>query len=107
MVGIIHPCKIYGAMAVRRPILYFGPSPSHVADLLDKHQFGLTVAHGDVEGAVAAIHQLQQTDAVARSEMGSIGRQVLETSLSQRLLCGQLCDRLEETLFGIRASSSL
>jgi len=107
MVGIIHPCKIYGAMAVRRPILFFGPSPSHVADLLDKHQFGLTVAHGNVDGAVAAIRQLHDRDASARATMGSIGRQVLETSLSQRILCGQLCDRLEETLFGIRASSSL
>ncbi len=106
MVGIIHPCKIYGAMAVRRPILFFGPSPSHVADLLNKHQFGLTVAHGDVEGAVAAIRQLHDRDASARAAMGSIGRQVLETSLSQRILCGQLCDRLEETLFGVRPSSS-
>lgn len=106
MVGIIHPCKIYGAMAVRRPILYFGPSPSHVADLLDKHHFGLTVAHEDVDAAVAAIRQLQQTDSVARIEMGSIGRQVLETSLSQRLLCGRLCDRLEETLFGLKPSSN-
>ena len=107
MVGIIHPCKIYGAMAVRRPILFFGPSPSHVADLLDKHPFGVTVAHGDVEGAVAAIEQLRDRDASARAAMGSIGRQVLETSLSQRILCGQLCDRLEETLFNGRASSSL
>src|SRR6185503_10863307 len=24
MVGIVHPCKIYGAMTVGRPILYFG-----------------------------------------------------------------------------------
>ena len=36
MVGIIHPCKVYGAMAVARPVLYFGPSPSHVADLLER-----------------------------------------------------------------------
>jgi hypothetical protein len=27
--GIIHPCKIYGAMTVARPILYFGPLLSH------------------------------------------------------------------------------
>src|SRR5204863_7909491 len=29
MVGIIHPCKIYGAMAVAKPTLSFGPRPSH------------------------------------------------------------------------------
>jgi glycosyltransferase involved in cell wall biosynthesis len=27
MVGIIHPCKIYGAMAAARPILFLGPKP--------------------------------------------------------------------------------
>src|SRR6201999_4045559 len=59
MVGIIHPCKVYGAMAVARPILFFGPKPSHVSDLLDAHHFGLGATHGDVTGAVNAIRQLQ------------------------------------------------
>ena len=27
MVGIIHPCKVYGAMAVGRPVLFVGPPP--------------------------------------------------------------------------------
>ena len=35
MVGIIHPCKIYGAMAAARPILFLGPNPSHISDLLE------------------------------------------------------------------------
>ena len=26
-----HPCKVYGAMALARPILYMGPKPSHVS----------------------------------------------------------------------------
>ena len=51
MVGVIHPCKVYGAMAVGRPVLFLGPKPSHIADLLDRHPFGLQVAHGDVSGA--------------------------------------------------------
>src|SRR5947207_8768193 len=59
MVGIIHPCKVYGAMAVARPVLFFGPSPSHIADLLDKHGFGLHVSHGDVPGALRTIQQLR------------------------------------------------
>ncbi len=61
MVGIIHPCKIYGAMAVARPILFFGPKPSHVSDLLDIHHFGSHVSHGDVAAAInAAIQSLPQ-----------------------------------------------
>ena len=57
MVGIVHPCKIYGAMAVVRPVLYFGPRPSHITDLLDETQFGWQVSHGDVDGAVNIIEQ--------------------------------------------------
>src|SRR5439155_22115739 len=58
MVGIIHPCKVYGAMAVARPVLFFGPKPSHIDDLLEQHHFGLHVSHGDVGGAVCAIRKL-------------------------------------------------
>src|SRR5439155_19634365 len=61
MVGIVHPCKIYGAMAVAKPVLFFGPRPSHVSDLLDQHGFGVHVSHGDVDGAVEAIRQLRRT----------------------------------------------
>jgi hypothetical protein len=34
VVGIVHPCKVYGAMAVARPVLFVGPARSHVGDLL-------------------------------------------------------------------------
>ncbi len=57
MVGIIHPCKVYGSMAVARPILFNGPRPSHVSDLLDEHGFGRHAAHGDVDGTVAALRE--------------------------------------------------
>ena len=33
-------------MAVARPVLFLGPSPSHIADLLEHHHFGLHVRHG-------------------------------------------------------------
>jgi hypothetical protein len=95
MVGIIHPCKVYGAMAVSRPILYFGPKPSHIADLLDTHQFGLHVSHGDVSGAVNAIQQLQSSSCNQRESMGATAQHVLLQSLSQSILCGRMCDGLE------------
>ncbi len=62
MVGIIHPCKIYGAMTVARPILYLGPKTSHIADLLEANEIGIHVAHGDVDGAVNAICRLRARD---------------------------------------------
>jgi colanic acid biosynthesis glycosyl transferase WcaI len=95
MAGIVHPCKIYGAMAVARPVLFLGPSPSHVAELLDKHGFGFRVAHGDVDDMVAAIQRLCQTDRQTLQQMGRTAQCVLQSDLSQALLCGRFCDRLE------------
>jgi hypothetical protein len=95
MVGIIHPCKVYGAMAVGRPVLYFGPKPSHIADLLEQHQFGMAVRHGDVRGAIDAITTLRKTDQAELRRMGTVGQKLLAGSLSQEILCGRLCDGLE------------
>jgi colanic acid biosynthesis glycosyl transferase WcaI len=99
MVGIVHPSKIYGAMAAARPILYFGPRPSHITDLLDRHGFGVQVAHGDVAGAVNAIEQFRNTDRAQLQRMGDEARCVLKESLSQEVLASRFCDRLEQALF--------
>ncbi len=48
MVGIVHPCKVYGAMAAARPVLYLGPRRSHVGELVARFDLGWQVEHGDV-----------------------------------------------------------
>ena len=98
MVGIIHPCKVYGAMAVAKPVLFFGPRPSHISDLLDRHEFGLSVSHGDVPSAIAAIERLRATPREQLDAMGATAQRVLGAHLSQELLCGRLCDGLELAL---------
>jgi glycosyltransferase involved in cell wall biosynthesis len=32
-VGIVHPCKVYNILSVGAPVLYIGPTPSHVTDI--------------------------------------------------------------------------
>ena len=98
MVGIIHPCKIYGAMSVGRPILYLGPRPSHISDLLDQHEIGLEIRHGDVPAAVGAIDQLSKMSSDQLRKMGDTGKAVLNQSLSEKILCGQFCDAVEAAL---------
>jgi glycosyltransferase involved in cell wall biosynthesis len=102
MVGIIHPCKVYGAMAVARPVLYLGPTPSHVSDILEKHELGFSVEHGDVDGAVKAIERFRQMSAEEIKAMGDKAQEVLRDSLSQKKLCGEFCDRVEAA-FGFTA----
>jgi glycosyltransferase involved in cell wall biosynthesis len=96
MVGIIHPCKVYGAMAVACPVLYFGPNPSHISDLLQLHGFGETVEHGQVDAAVAIIQKLKATRPETLASMGQTARTVLTNTLSQSILCTQFCDALDQ-----------
>jgi len=96
MVGIIHPCKIYGAMAVARPILYLGPRPSHISDLLDRHGIGWQVTHGDVPGLIKVIDTIRHTPAAELRRMGKVAQDVLARNLSQHALCTRLCDALEQ-----------
>ncbi|MGD1277828.1 MAG: glycosyltransferase family 4 protein [Tepidisphaeraceae bacterium] len=98
MVGIIHPCKIYGAMSAGKPILFLGPRPSHISDLLDRYQIGFQVSHGDVGGALAAIERLRTMPGEQLRAMGQAARQALDESLRQTLLCGRFCDAVQEAL---------
>ena len=95
MVGIVHPCKAYGAMAVARPVLLLGPSPCHVSELIEAHEIGWTVSHGDVEGAVATIRNILDTDPARLALIGARAREVIRTQLSKNALCGRFCTVLE------------
>ena len=60
-VGMIHPCKIYNILTVGAPVLYVGPEPSHLADILagmagSPHT--ARVAHGRPDEAVAQIRRM-------------------------------------------------
>jgi hypothetical protein len=98
MVGIIHPCKIYGAMTVAKPILFLGPRPSHISDLLDEHQFGIQISHGDTPAAISAIRKFQQMSPDELRTKGETAQKVLHESLSQSILCAKFCDAVENAL---------
>jgi colanic acid biosynthesis glycosyl transferase WcaI len=98
MVGIIHPCKIYGAMAVARPILFLGPEPSHISDLLNQHEIGVQIRHGDINGAVDAIRRLHGMTKTQLQTMGRTAQTILQQNLSQQLICSRLCDAVEQAM---------
>jgi glycosyltransferase involved in cell wall biosynthesis len=60
-VGIVHPCKIYNILAVGAPLLYLGPRPCHVTEILETmggDRFGCA-AHGQVQEVLNQIHRLR------------------------------------------------
>lgn len=49
LVGFTHPCKIYGALYVGKPIIYIGPLPSHVSEILSGLTGNIMVNHGEID----------------------------------------------------------
>ncbi len=95
VVGIVHPCKIYGALAVARPVVFLGPASCHVADLLDGQPIGWHVAHGDVDGAERLFRELAALDEGELASRGEAGLRLVTGALSKQVLCGRLADVLE------------
>jgi len=68
-VGLVHPCKIYNILMVGAPVLYVGPRPGHVTEILDDvggNRFWKCVRHGEVNLLVRHILDFQQKPADSR-----------------------------------------
>lgn len=98
VVGVVHPCKVYGAMAVSRPILLLGPEPCHVSDLVKGGGIGWHITHGDVDGAIAAIERAAATPRAELQAMGDRAREIIRGDLSKDILCGKFCDVVERVV---------
>jgi hypothetical protein len=85
-------------MAAARPILFLGPQPSHISDLLDQHEIGLQIRHGDINGAVEAIRRFHGMTTTQLQSMGRTAQTILHQSLSQQLLCTRFCDAVEQAM---------
>ncbi|MEE8154739.1 MAG: glycosyltransferase family 4 protein [Phycisphaerales bacterium] len=94
-VGVRHPCKIYGAMALGRPILLLGPDPCHASDLVDENDLGWHIQHGDVDVAISTIKHMVDQDTGVLAEMGQRGKKIVNEQLSQDILCTRFCDIIE------------
>lgn len=97
MVGIVHPCKIYGALAVGRPVLAIAPQASHVGDILASAEVGSRVDHGDVAGCVARLEALAALDQASWQMLGRRAQEVVAERFSKRHLMDQFCEALEES----------
>jgi len=107
MVGVIHPCKIYGAMAVGRPILLLGPRPSHAADLLDEFDLGWQAPHGDVEGLASLLRKIIDIPPERLAAMGERARQAIADRFGKEHLCREFCDVVEQGLNDTAAPSQV
>jgi len=98
VVGVVHPCKIYGAMAVSRPILLVAPDPCHASEIIESHGAGWHLAQGDVQGVVDTVREIARLPGPSLGEMGARGRAFIEREMSKQTLCGNFCDLVEHGL---------
>jgi glycosyltransferase involved in cell wall biosynthesis len=94
MVGCVHPCKVYGALAASRPILYLGPEHSHVGEIIAKGA-GLRISHGDTAGAIDAIKYLADCSPAERQKIGAANRQLASESFDAESMRAEFCDFIE------------
>ena len=90
MLGLVHPCKIYNILAVGAPVIYIGPKPSHVTEILD--QLGdeypsIRVAHGEADLLADQIQKLRQKTAG--------GRRPLPTEVTARFFKRRFAARID------------
>jgi colanic acid biosynthesis glycosyl transferase WcaI len=94
LVGIVHTCKIYNIMCIGAPVLYVGPSKSHVMDIAAGNGIPLHSAnHGDVDLVVRRI----LANAKANSKLSMPDRRMVERgrSFHQDQLVPRFADLVE------------
>lgn len=97
-VGCIHPCKVYGAMAVGRPILFIGPRPSHVTDLLDQGDIGWQTPLGDGRACAQLIERISDLPQEQLAEMGRRARSMVDARYTQGRLIEAFCASVDRAI---------
>ena len=77
--GILVPSKLYGAMAVARPVIFVGPERSEVAQVIKEAMCGFTVMPGDADGFMAAVLRLK----AGTGERQAMGKRAHETIIAK------------------------
>lgn len=96
MVGIVHPSKIYGALAVGKPVIAIGPHHSHVATIVAENRIGWQVRHGDTDGLKELILKITSLPRAELTDMGQRARALAEGVYNRQHLLGKVCDIIEK-----------
>jgi glycosyltransferase involved in cell wall biosynthesis len=95
MVGIVHPSKIYGAMALGQPVLLLGSERSALWNLVMEHNIGWCVPHGDTDQMRRTLKDISETSVDTLSAMGERAKRLAASTFSQKKLCGEFCGVVE------------
>ena len=93
--GIVHPCKIYNILEIGSPVLYVGPTNSHIVDVISKledRDLVCSARHGDVDTVagyiVAAAEKARGTRSMSAMKVAA--------SFSSAALLPKMVELIEE-----------
>jgi len=91
--GIVHPCKIYNILSVGIPLLYVGPSQSHLHEIVDRLR-GAGHAYSSASGAVNDV--IENVLVAAGKKAGSVAEhREASVDFSQEVLLPRFIGELE------------
>jgi len=93
-VGLVHPCKIYNILSVAAPVLYVGPRPSHLSELLaglNQEYPCASAAHGEVDRVIQEIQRFRRQPGLASRQASDRQR----SRFSKEALLPRLIEELE------------
>ncbi len=86
--GLIVPSKLYGALAVGRPVIFVGDEEGEIPRILRQASCGASFAPGESEELAAYISMLAE-EPEKRRQLGANGRAYLDRELRRSLRIGQ------------------
>jgi colanic acid biosynthesis glycosyl transferase WcaI len=92
--GLLVPSKIYGTLAVGRPVVFIGPGHCEVAQIVRDSGCGFVVTSGDVESA-ARVLRILALDAALRREMGEHAKMYYASNFGRRRSVTQIIGLIE------------
>lgn len=87
--GIVLPSKLFGSMAVGRPIVMVGPANCECARIITEFAAGIVVPNGKSQDLVATLQSLRD-DPAERDRLGANARQAFLKHYDRSLVCERL-----------------
>lgn len=93
--GYVYPSKLYGILAVGRPLVFIGDREGEIGALVEREGIGVAVRQGDAAGLADELLRLAG-DAVLRAAMGARARALLCERYDKRIALKAWLELLRE-----------
>ncbi len=93
-VGIVHPCKLYGALASGRPVIAISPSESYATDILRQNRVGWICPGMDAESIASAVRVAAACNTEEIQRLRENATRLAATAYKSEVLCESVCNLL-------------